>query len=353
MKPVSIATLLCGSAIATAVAGQTLFTTEDYRQDTEHWTDPAYYNHNTARELTDMQVEARYGERGSAEDAYTLTSPYPYTSSEQHYQAWLAQADGGTRHSLESLPDWDGLWGAGRTWLNSSGVQASTVAAALTPQFREYYVQQVKADTEGRHWWATSYCLPDGFVRGIWRSPKEFVLRPNKVWIISSMFTETQVRWLTTDGGGHTPQALQYPKWQGESIAFWDGDALVVHSNQIRGWNASHSLFEWTDQLTAVERYELVDDRIVGEVTLYDPVAFVRPLHAKLEFTRVDIPGFSLSYDTCTDTNGPSSNIYVNAEGKIDERVPGDPGYWDATDPRPWAAQYALGEPGSTRPRAQ
>ena len=344
MKTITLAATICALAVAAAGEAQTLFTTEDYRRDREHWTDPAYYNFNTARELTDMQVDARCGERGSGDDEYTLTSPYPYRSAEEHFQAWLDEADGGTTHSFETLPDWSGLWVGGSTWLDSRRVQAGTVAAVLAPQYQEYYVQQVKADTEGRHWWATSYCLPDGFVRGLWRSPKEFVLRPDKVWIISSMLTETQVRWIETDGRGHSSEAMHYPKWQGESIGFWDGSALVIHTNQIKGWNASHSLIEWTDNLTAVERYELMDGRLVGEATLYDSNVFVVPLHARLEFSPFDLPDFRLSYDTCTDTNGPSSNIFVDETGRIDERVPGDPAYWDPNEARPWARQFAIAE---------
>ena len=39
----------------------TLFSTKDYRQDRDRWTDPAYYLFNSARELTDMQVDNRFG----------------------------------------------------------------------------------------------------------------------------------------------------------------------------------------------------------------------------------------------------------------------------------------------------
>jgi hypothetical protein len=344
MRPTITFASICLVVVCSQLQAQTLFTTNDYRNDRERWIDPAYYNYNTARELTDMQVENRYGERGSGTDAYELASPYPYRSAEAHYQAWLERANGGTRHSFDSLPNWDGIWGGGRSWLDSEDVQASTVARMLTPQYREYYVQQVKAESEGRHWWAASFCLPNGFVRGIWRSPKEFVLRPGRVWTISSILTQTQVRWVSTDGSGHSAPEMAYPKWLGESIGFWDGNALVIHTNQVKAWNATHSMFEWSDDLSAVERYELVGDTIAGEVTLYDDNAFVTPLHAKFEFKRIDMPGLTMNYDTCTDTNGPSSNIFVDASGRIDERVPGDPGYWDPTEARPWARHYEIGE---------
>lgn len=339
---IGAAFLLC-LFLTTGANAQTLFTTEDFRKDRERWTDPAYYLHNTAREISDMQVENRYGQKGSGEDIYEIKSSYPFKTSWEHYQAWVAAAKGGTKHKLETLPDWDGVWGGGGSWLGSQRIQASTIAAALTPQYREYYVQQAKAEAEGRHWWAAAFCLPDGFIRGINRA-QQFLVRPDQVVILSDMLVSTQVRWIDTGGSGHTTEDEQFPRWMGESIGFWDGNALVIHTNQIRQWNTTHSMFEWSSQMSAVERYERRGNSLVGEITLYDPVAFLYPLHAKFTYNLNDNPQSRMLYSTCTDTNGPSSNIHVNAEGRIDERVPGDPGYWDPTDPRPWAAHYAIGE---------
>jgi hypothetical protein len=320
---------------------RTLFTTPDYRQDSALWTDPAYYLHNTARELTDMQVDNRFGQKGSGKDEYDIKSPYPFKTSWEHYQAWLKRANGGTKHPMATLPDWDGMWGAGATWLDSVNIQASTIAAALTPRYREYYVQQVKAETEGRHWWAASYCLPDGFIRGLTRA-EQFIVRPNQVLILSDMLSSVQIRYLFTDRG-HRLEEQQFPQWMGESIAFWEGNALVVHTNQIHAWNATHSMFEWSDQMTAVERYERMGNDLVAEVTLYDPVAFVQPLHATLRYRRIN-GGQRPVFSTCTDTNGPSTNIFTGPDGITNEKVKGDSGYWDPNDPRPWAKQYAIGE---------
>jgi hypothetical protein len=331
----------CALAATAASAQTTLFTTADFRQDRERWTDPAYYLHNTARELTDMQVDNRFGQKGGGKDDFDIRSPYPYRTSWEHYQALLAKANGGTKHTPATLPDWDGLWAPGRTWLDSRDIQASTVAAALTPQYREYYVQQVKAEAEGRHWWAAAFCLPDGYIRGITRA-NQFIVRPTQVVVLSDMLVANQVRWVHV-GADHRPEAQQYPQWQGESVGFWDGNALVVHTNQIRQWNATHSMFEWSDQLTAVERYERAGDAIVAEITLYDPVAFLQPLHARIRYTRAPA-GERPGYSTCTDTNGPSSNIFARPDGIVDERTPGDPAYWDPNDARPWAKHYALGE---------
>lgn len=342
---VTIATLAACAVFGLTLPAQqqpkTLFNTDDYRADRDQWTDPAYFLHNTARELTDMQVDNRFGQKGSGRDQYDIKSPYPFKTSWEHYQAWLKKANGGTKHTIATLPDWDGMWGGGGTWLNSNNIQASTIAAALTPQYREYYVQQVKAEAEGRHWWAASYCLPDGFIRGLTRA-EQFIVRPNQVLILSDMLTSVQIRYVFTDRG-HRPEEQQFPQWMGESVGFWDGNALVVHTNQIHAWNATHSLFEWSDQMTAVERYERMGNDIAAEITLYDPVAFVQPLRATLRYTRSS-RGERPVFSTCSDTNGPSSNIFTGPDGVTNEKVKGDPGYWDSGDPRPWATHYAIGE---------
>jgi hypothetical protein len=157
--------------------------------------------------------------------------------------------------------------------------------------------------------------------------------------------SETQVRWIHVDGRAHTPDDQQYPRWQGESIGFWDGNALVIHTNQIRQWSAARSMmFEWSDQMTAVERYERKGDTLVGEITLYDSVAFLRPLHVRMQFTLNKDPKSTPAYNTCTDSDGPSTNVYVTESGVLAQRAPGDSGYWNPSEPRPWAAHYELGE---------
>lgn len=347
----------CGQA-AVPVEPPTLFTTADFRQDRDYWTDPAYFRNNTIGQLAGMSFDydsqgegtgqlaasRAYGSEGSGEDAFELTSPYPFQTSEEHYQAWLEEADGGTQHSAATLPDWSGRWDGDSGWLGGRATQASTVAAVLTPEYREYFVQQQKAETEGRHFWPASFCLPRGFLESVFASPKEFVLLPHQVWIVGDTFTENLVRWVYTDGSGHSPEERQFPRWHGETIGFWDGDTLVLHTDQIKGW--VRPAIEWSDALTTVERYRRVGDVIEGEITLYDESAFLEPLHAKFTYERLadDSPLARPIYSTCTDTNGPSSNVFINEDGQLDERTFGDPGYWDLSDPRPWAAFYALGE---------
>ena len=70
------ALLLVLLTAAPLAAQTTLFNTSDYRKDQALWTNPAYFLFNTARQLTDMQVENRFGQKGSGADKFVIKSPY-------------------------------------------------------------------------------------------------------------------------------------------------------------------------------------------------------------------------------------------------------------------------------------
>jgi hypothetical protein len=156
------------------------------------------------------------------------------------------------------------------------------------------------------------------------------------VWTLGASNGEDFIRWIYTDGSGHSPKEAEFSKWHGESIGFWNGDTLVVHTNQIHGWKGGVS--ELSDGLETVERLRRVGNRLEGEITLYDPEVLVRQVHARMRFeldpeTRLELRP---TYNTRTDANGPSSKVFMDERGMLNERLPGDPLYWDTTDPRPW-----------------
>ena len=167
---------------------------------------------------------------------------------------------------------------------------------------------------------------------------QEFIVAPNKTWMLSSTFTENTVRWIYTDGSGHGDAKFYFPRWGGSSIGFWTGDSLIVHTNQIKGWRGGPG-GEFSDKLETVEKYRRMGDRIEGEITLYDPDVFVGPAFERLSFrlNNGEKPEDRPTYNTCTDTNGPSPGIYLDENGFLNAHAPGDPGFtWDPTDPRPW-----------------
>jgi len=345
-----IVSAIVGVSLSVPAAEQaTIFTTKDFRKDSALWTNPAYYRNNTVGQLRGMalnidpyekggQVGAarRYGSEGTAKaGAVNLASPYQFTSAAQHYEAWLKEAKGGTKHTKATAPDWGGRWEGGAQGLGGGQNPASYAASLLTPKYREYFVQEVKAASEARIWGAGSFCLPGGFMNSL--GAEEFIVTPEKTWTHAASNGQNFIRWIYTDGSPHSPEQFRYPKWHGESIGFWNGDSLIVYTNQIHGWKGGVS--EFTDMLETVERYRRVGDRIEGEITLYDSDVFLRPVHAKMNFELMRETRVELSrpyYNTCTDTNGPSAKVFMNARGFLDERAPGDPLFWDETDPRPW-----------------
>jgi hypothetical protein len=344
--------LLVGLSLSVPAAAQTtIFNTTDFRKDRALWTNPAYYRNNTVGEMRGMALDIEsyqdsgqvadarvYGSEGTGRaGAVNLTSKYPYTTAAEHYQAWLKEANGGTKHTKDTIPDWSGRWEGGPRFGGAS--PASDMVRLLTPQYQEHYVQELKAVSEGRIWGAGAFCLPGGFFSSI--GAEEFIVTPNRIWTHAAGNGSNTIRWIYTDGSGHSPEEFQFPKWHGESVGFWNGDSLIVHTNQIRGWKGGVS--EFTDNLETVERYRRMGDKIEGEITLYDPEVFVKPVTARISFdldkeTRTELRPL---FNTCADTNGPSSKVFMDDKGLLNERLPGDPLYWDATDPRPWGTWYS------------
>ncbi len=359
----SIIVLLAGLSLSVPAAAQrTIFNTPNYRQDRALWTDPAYYRNNTTGQIRGMALNIEsyqdsgqvgnarvYGSEGTGRPGATnLTTPYPYTNAWEHYQAWLREANGGTKHTKDTIPDWSGRWEGGGGFGGGQS-PASDIAKLLTPKYQEYFVQELKGVSEARIWGAGSFCLPGGFFSSL--GAEEFIVTPARVWTHAAGNGSNTIRWIYTDGSGHSPEEFQFSKWHGESIGFWNGDSLIVHTNQIRGWKGGVS--EFTDNLETVERYRRVGDRIEGEITLYDPEVFVRPVHTRLRFeldkeTRIELRPL---YNTCSDTNGPSTKVFMDERGKLNERLPGDPLYWDATDPRPWGTWFTESEKRYERTR--
>jgi hypothetical protein len=268
--------------LSNIVGSQDIFTTENFRQDREHWADPAYYRNNSADEMRNMDMARAYGLEGTAQlGAAELASPYFYQSAWTHYQSWLDEADGGTQHTWDTLPDWRGRFTGGDDRMYGGANPASAVVEFLTPQYQEYFVQDMKSLADKRSWGANAFCFPGGFTTSV-RDAEEFIITPDRAWFLGAGNNRNYIRWIYTDNSGHTAEDFQYSKWHGESVGFWDGDVLIVHTNQIRGWKGA--LTEFTDQLETVERYRRVGDTLEGEITFYDPEVHVKPLHSKLAY---------------------------------------------------------------------
>jgi hypothetical protein len=351
----SVAALFVGLSLSAEAAEQnrTIFNTPDVKQDRALWTSPAYYLNNTVGQINGMALDVdtyegatgqpagarHWGTPGTARaGAVNYASPYRFASAKEHYETWLREANGGTKHTRATIPDWSGRWEGGGGFGGGQG-PPSDIVKLLNADYQEAYVQELKANSEGRMWWPSAYCLPSGFFSSL--GAQEFLVTPERVWTLAAGNGSNSIRWIYTDGSGHSPEELRFPKWHGESIGFWNGDVLTVYTNQIRPWKGGVS--EHSEQLETVERYRRVGDRIEGELTIYDPVVLVRPLTSRMNFTlnRETNPALRPLAASCTDTNGPSPKVYMDDKGLLNERLSGEGGYeWDVADQRPWVTWF-------------
>ena len=252
---------------------------------------------------------------------------------QESYKVYLeakAKAGGGTKHTLATLPDWSGIWTRGGGGLKFDPAQPGEalegkVTAELTPEFQAKYKAKLEDFKKGIEWDPLSYCLPAGFPRWL-TEPflRDFAVRPEQVWWINEM--QSEARRIYTDGRGHKPDDEAFPLWTGDSIGFWDGDTLVVHTISVKPGQYQRLQPDYTDQTSTVERIRKInDDTIQVEVTVWDPPALVKPWKVVNTYAKVKTPNIRIDMWSCNENN----NVVKTAEGTTDFILPGEAGYKD------------------------
>ena len=122
----------------------------------------------------------------------------------------------------------------------------------------------------------TGRCLPAGIPRSVMLGlfPQQLVQTPTQLVILYEYMSTFRVIPFGTD---HPDDIL--PSYMGNSVAHWDGDALVVDVTGFndKTWLAGTGTFH-SDALHIVERYTRVSkDRIDYEVTMEDPNVLTKP----------------------------------------------------------------------------
>jgi hypothetical protein len=258
-----------------------------------------------------------------------------YKTSMEEYLALKAKAGGGTRQTAATLPDWRGVWqrqprgplfsfdDTGPPNLELPGY--ATPTAVLTPKYKADWEREVADVKAGREWDRLSYCLPAGFPRWLtepWL--REFIPTPDETWLTHEQINET--RRVYTDGRDHVADADTVPLWLGDSIGFWAGDTLVIHTNHIKAGTYQRGQPAYSYQTSTVEQWRKTDpDTMEVKITVYDPPALVKPWHAVFHYVRVKDPKIRVNYDACEENN----NTVRRPDGGSTFIFPGDPGYHD------------------------
>jgi hypothetical protein len=249
-----------------------------------------------------------------------------YKQSEQHFLELKQKANGGTRMTWDKLPDWTGIWTRlDGTRFDPKVPNYAPTTAKLTPEYRAKLEKKLADHNQGIEWDSLSYCLPAGFPRWL-TEPflREFIVRPEEVWMINEQQSET--RRIYTDGRGHVPEDEAYPLWTGDSVGFWDGDTLVVHTINNKEGQYNRGQPDYSDKVSAVEKIRKIDaNTIEDDVTVYDPLSLVEPWHVVNRFGRVTTPNLRINMWSCEENN----NVIKTSDGATQFILKGESGYKD------------------------
>ena len=132
-------------------------------------------------------------------------------------------------------------------------------------------------------------CLPMGPTQfHMQPQPRKIVQTPNLILIIYE--ANYGLRYIYTDGRKLPPQGDPQPWWYGYSVGRWDGDTLVVETNNLRG--AEDGPFDgWLDvrgspysqQAKFTERFRRpMFGKLEINVTVEDPKSYTKPFTVRI-----------------------------------------------------------------------
>jgi len=231
--------------------------------------------------------------------------------------ATLKKAAGGGKVSppFAQLPDWSGLWTtAGGGTFFSAG--PGGVMPKLTPATAAMLKQGAENEAKGISYDENlSECGPPGYPRWlVIPFMREFIVRPEETWLSSE--TVNNVRRIYTDGRDHLAEDDRFPTYYGDSIGFWDGNKLVVHTNTLMARSMGRGQPNQSEKMETVEVWNTVDAKTISvDVWLYDPALYTEPWYVNRRYTRVDNADKVLRMNYWHCGENPNNDVYKTPDG--------------------------------------
>jgi hypothetical protein len=128
-----------------------------------------------------------------------------------------------------------------------------------------------------------AHCLPMGHMQfHLHNQPRRMIQAPGLTTILYE--ANYGLRYIYTDGRPLPPNGEPQPWWYGYSVGHWEGDTLVVETNNLRddGWLDVRGS-PLTDQAKITERFRRVNfGKLEIDITIDDPKAYTKPFTVRV-----------------------------------------------------------------------
>ena len=134
-------------------------------------------------------------------------------------------------------------------------------------------------------------CLPMGFLQFHQQPQPRMIVQTDKM-ILIEYEANYGFRHIYLDGRELPPQGEPQPWWYGYSVGHWDGDDLVVETNNLRGADEDSPYDGWLDvngspytrEATITERFRRPTfGHLQIDFTIDDPKAYTRPWTVRVD----------------------------------------------------------------------
>ena len=192
--------------------------------------------------------------------------------------------------TADGKPDFSGIWypSPGRTEPGRPPLASFGNAGSGTPGGLPF--QPWAAELQRKRAAANSWDNPDGLCKPqgplqyhLDPQPRKIVQTPSQVLIIFE--SNYGLRTIYLDGRTLPRQGEPQPFWHGYSVGRWEGDTLVVESNNFHddGWLDARGS-PYTEALKVTERFRRVNyGQLDIEFTVDDPKAYTKPFTVRID----------------------------------------------------------------------
>ena len=239
------------------------------------------------------------------------------------------------------LPDWSGVW---ERYEDNGGMfdiattepkngRAGNIGVRqfppLTPEWEEKYKKNLELVKLDRLPDPISYCgTPAGFPR-LLALPDvyEFIVRPEKTWIITE--NGPNIMRIYTDGRELPNKNERWPTYTGESIGYWENNALHFKTVSMLGEKNTvldRSGLTLSDKAEiSTKLYKLNENLLRAELEITDPIALTKTWHVNRHFRKLPMDTRVFDYACAENNRNPITNsgqtLTLGPDGKPIDKI--------------------------------